>query len=1223
MPGRAVPNAGASVLFDARASGGPVLVVPLEDAAQVTFAAAATVTACGPHPGLDDVTTIVVAPAGGLPAKQAFTYSIVLPVGSLVDSRNNRPLVALSIEAGVSEFTVQDAEAPAVVRVEPAPLSSGVALDREFVLVFDEPVTSAAAPVITFAPVAAGGAGPAGDTPPTVSGEIVSIEASVVCGAAASAASGCTSAPGAVVSFRPSAALATAQGGQQYVATVAAGSLLDGAGLAMATPAQTNFTTVDLVGPAVVGTFPPKHAVVAVGTVVSVAFDEAVAAGTWGVATLTSASGAQGSPWQISVRAGSPLAAVAGDAVDVQIESLLRSSSGSVLLPFDTYTLSFAPGAVVDTAATFDGDAVANAYLGGLHDVVAWFGMADPVHAGTMFPQVTAANAETVFTAEFVSRVTVDPKSTVVITLPPLPEGAGAMHHGFLLTEADVRSSLATAVSPETSGLWVIQNVDPDHAAVTMKFNSQRPLPPGTKVIFTFAGVQTPNILGGLGASTIEFKDEGFATVDVLLDVSPLLRITNDYAPTFVGAPFAVAVEENDLAIRAGTADPTSPQPLVTLRAVDPDAVPGAALTFSIVTGAAGTTISPALAAFLQGDGVLSIDRSTGVLSVSGTIDFEALPQPRISVEVEVSETAAPFRSTTTTVDITVLDVNDNAPVFAAGADDSVVAASLEDAVVEGPDLLAGGYWFAIHENKTVGSSIGAVFAADADSGDNGVVSYSWAVAAGGAAEEASAALLALNPTSGAITVAASLVGAGASVLKYDVTATDGGTKPTRTAGASVSIHVLDTTQITSIVLRPVADGDRTAAALDYGGIATALQAVLCPDASCAVNILALSTLASGEVEVVYYAVSLAKPAGGAGGEGAQIIPTATVESRLASPEAMQLLNSSGAGLFFIPTQYNASSADLPTAAADSLWDRVEVVAGVAAAGAVALIFVIVAIVLVAKRSEEESMVVHIESWGENHLGEGSPVSPYMDPAEARPIRYSQRGSSQRGDEPTAHPGSMMISPLSQTSASYIDTMTPTSAARTMYEDDNQYFADATANAPASPASRQQSGSAISPAAGADDFDRIPTLLDRWSSDHNDPTERGTEAGWGTHEHQQQQQQERRPSRRGDGIPPPRRSSYSGRPSGAPAVPSPGAGQRSASVHGGNGRNTLDNWRSKATGENSARYYTPTSISDEAPQRRTQSSYYPSDNHSNTGSTTGPLSPRSQSDRRWNNNTNM
>ena len=150
-----------------------------------------------------------------------------------------------------------------------------------------------------------------------------------------------------------------------------------------------------------------------------------------------------------------------------------------------------------------------------------------------------------------------------------------------------------------SSGLWVIQSVEPDLGTVTMKFNSQRKLPPGTKVIFMFEGVQTPNILGGLGASTIEFVNEALETVDILLDVSPVLRITNDYAPTFVGAPFAVEVAENDLAIQTGAVDPTSLQPLITLRAVDPDAVPGATLTYSILTGTVGTNVSPALAAFL------------------------------------------------------------------------------------------------------------------------------------------------------------------------------------------------------------------------------------------------------------------------------------------------------------------------------------------------------------------------------------------------------------------------------------------------------------------------------------------------------------------------------------------------------------------------------------------------------------------------------------------------
>lgn len=1202
---------------------------------------------CGSHPEFDDVTTIIITPTGGFPAKQAVTYSIILPVGSLVNTLNGRPLDALSIEAGESVFTVQDAEPPAVAKVRPAALSRGVALDATFTFVFDEPVEAATNAAVTFTPVIPSVVGSSTDSsaaPVTLDGEIVSIEADD------------QGTPDVVVSFAPTAALlSTAQGGQQYVVTMAAGSLLDRAGLAMA-EAMTNFTTVDLVGPKVFGTIPKKNTVVAVGTEIAVVFDESIAAGTSGVLTLTSDSGADGSPWQISLRGDSPLAYVDDDSLHVQVQSLLSSSSsssafgggGSILLPYDSYTLSIDSGLVVDTATTLNGDLVANAYLGDGLQGVAWFGMADPAHSGRMFPQMTAANTETVFTVEFVSRVTVDPKSTVVIALPALPDGASPQHHGFLLNEADVRSSLDVTVSPETSGLWVIQDVNSDLATVTLKFNSIRSLPTGTKVIIMFEGVQTPNILGSLGTSSITFQTEALDVVDVLLDASPLLQITNDFAPTFVGAPYAAEFAENDRAVQAGTADPDSSRPLLTLRAVDPDAVPGTQLVFSIATGTVGTTISPALAAFLEGGGIFAIDASTGVLSVSGTVDFELLPQPRIAIDVKVSETTAPFRSSTATVDLTVLDVNDNAPafVYADGSTVAAIADNIEDAVVvggrQGP---VGEYWFAIHANKTVGSSIGAVLATDADSGTNGVVTYSWEAVqsdcGGGGGGDASGAedggLLSLHPDSGAITVAASLMDAGASVRKYGVTARDGGRDPTRTSETTVSVHILDATMVTSIILQLTgAGGSNTTSADDLSSVAAALQAVLCPDDSCVVNVLAFNMLASGEVEVLYYASSFTAAHGGGAGCGeVDIIPTTTVEDWLAEPDALQLLNASGAGLFFIPMQINASQTDDDGvgAAPPSVWDRPEVIAGVAAGGGVFLCFLLIIVMVVARRDDDRDIVVHTDTWKSNQ-----PVSPYMDPSESRPLtlgnnRGSERGSSKRGaggSGGVGEPGpSMVISPLSQTSASYIDMVSPTSAARTMYNDDDQYFAQGNASAVA--AAGRRPSSVVDPGGGGggdNDFDRIPTLLERWSSDPNG--EHGTESGWG--KAQQSMRQAHRPPLGDDGFPPPQRRS--GRASSASAVEWSGGNsmtpprqkeKRWSSMHAGDGGGSYNDEATNSNNSSGRRknYYTPTSVSDERPPRRTQSSYYPNNDTGDFDNNSSPPPRRSQSDRRWGHNTNL
>ena len=73
----------------------------------------------------------------------------------------------------------------------------------------------------------------------------------------------------------------------------------------------------------------------------------------------------------------------------------------------------------------------------------------------------------------------------------------------------------------------------------------------------------------------------------------------------------------------------------------------------------------------------------------------------RLEFHVLAKDNGSPQLTSTATVSMTVLDINDNRPVF--GAHDSI---------------------FKVFENVTVGTVIGRIQASDADAGDYGTVFY-------------------------------------------------------------------------------------------------------------------------------------------------------------------------------------------------------------------------------------------------------------------------------------------------------------------------------------------------------------------------------------------------------------------------------------------------------------------------------------------------------------------
>lgn len=157
----------------------------------------------------------------------------------------------------------------------------------------------------------------------------------------------------------------------------------------------------------------------------------------------------------------------------------------------------------------------------------------------------------------------------------------------------------------------------------------------------------------------------------------------NDNAPTFPSAHMQVEFPENT--------------PRDTKRALNParDLDLGQYNTqrYAIVSGNANNAFR--LSSHREKDGVLYLD-----LQVNGYLDRETAAS--YGLVIEAYDGGVPPLKGSMTVNVTVLDVNDNQPTFNQSR-----------------------YYATVLENATVATSILRVFATDVDDGDNGLVEYS------------------------------------------------------------------------------------------------------------------------------------------------------------------------------------------------------------------------------------------------------------------------------------------------------------------------------------------------------------------------------------------------------------------------------------------------------------------------------------------------------------------
>ncbi|XP_050541407.1 protein dachsous [Daktulosphaira vitifoliae] len=157
----------------------------------------------------------------------------------------------------------------------------------------------------------------------------------------------------------------------------------------------------------------------------------------------------------------------------------------------------------------------------------------------------------------------------------------------------------------------------------------------------------------------------------------------NDNSPTFPSRVMQVDFPENTPRDVKRTLSP----------ARDLDLGPYNTQRYAIVSGNVNNAFR--LSFHREKDGVLYLD-----LQINGYLDRETTPA--YELVIEAYDGGVPPHKGSMTVNVTILDVNDNQPMFNQSR-----------------------YYSAVLENATVSTSILQVFAADVDDGENGVVEYS------------------------------------------------------------------------------------------------------------------------------------------------------------------------------------------------------------------------------------------------------------------------------------------------------------------------------------------------------------------------------------------------------------------------------------------------------------------------------------------------------------------
>ncbi|KAL4226468.1 Protocadherin Fat 4 [Mactra antiquata] len=179
----------------------------------------------------------------------------------------------------------------------------------------------------------------------------------------------------------------------------------------------------------------------------------------------------------------------------------------------------------------------------------------------------------------------------------------------------------------------------------------------------------------------IEVQDTEQTTTDTqssTLTLTVTLTDANDETPVFTSNVYTANLNENEPVLTS----------VVTVTAIDSDTGVNGDITYSITSG--------------TGAIVFSVDGTTGIISTNAVIDFETLIS--YDLAIQAIDGGSPSLSSTCIVRITIIDLNDNTPIFQA--DDVAIS---------------------INESTAVGTIIATAKATDIDSAsnNNNVIVYS------------------------------------------------------------------------------------------------------------------------------------------------------------------------------------------------------------------------------------------------------------------------------------------------------------------------------------------------------------------------------------------------------------------------------------------------------------------------------------------------------------------
>ncbi|KAM4590460.1 protocadherin-16-like isoform 1-T2 [Fundulus diaphanus] len=233
---------------------------------------------------------------------------------------------------------------------------------------------------------------------------------------------------------------------------------------------------------------------------------------------------------------------------------------------------------------------------------------------------------------------------------------------------------------------------------------------------------------------TVYAKDGGLPPNYAKATVKIKVLDINDNAPVFGRLYYGIEVPENVEAL-----------PLFTLKATDPDAGDSGEISYRITAG--------------DPSGNFHIDRKSGVLYTSKPLDREK--RPGYTLTVVAQDKGSPALSSSTTVEVTVLDINDHRPQFKSSS-----------------------YTADISEDVPIGSLVLEVKAVDLDDGPNSQIFYFLS--------HGSQSMFIIDQSTGRIITAAPLDREKTASYTFVVCATDSSPANPLNSTAEVTVYIQD-----------------------------------------------------------------------------------------------------------------------------------------------------------------------------------------------------------------------------------------------------------------------------------------------------------------------------------------------------------------------------------------------------------------------------------------------